>query len=50
MWLMVFVLMLRRQIEVAHDLVLLIRRQIAVAHDVCVTAKETESCGSWCLC
>jgi hypothetical protein len=41
-WLMMFVLMLRRQIEVAHSLVLLLRRYIEVAHDVCVNAKETD--------
>jgi len=39
---MIFVFMLRRQIEVAHDLVLFIRRHIEVEHDVCVHAKETD--------
>jgi hypothetical protein len=39
---MMFVLMLRRQNEVAHNLVLLLRRCIEVAHDVRVNAKETE--------
>jgi hypothetical protein len=37
-----FVLMLRRQIEVACDLVLFIRRHIEVVHDVCVNAKQTD--------
>ena len=41
-WHMMFLLMLRRQIEVAHDLVLFIRRHIEVEHDVCVHAKETD--------
>jgi hypothetical protein len=39
---MMFVLMLRRQIEVAYSLVLLLRRCNEVAHDVCVNAKETD--------
>jgi len=37
-----FVLMLRRQIEVAYNLVLLLTRCIEVAHDVHVNAKETD--------
>jgi hypothetical protein len=39
---MMFVLMLRRQIEVAHSLVLLLRRCNEVAYDVRVNVKETD--------
>jgi hypothetical protein len=46
MWHMIFVLMLRRQIEEAHNLVFLIRRHIKVAHDVCVNSKGTDCSGS----
>jgi hypothetical protein len=37
-WHMMFVLMLRRCIEVAHDLVLLLMRQKHLTHDDCVNA------------
>ena len=42
MWLVMIVLMLRRQIEVAHDLVLLLRRENHVARDYCIDAKGTD--------
>jgi len=38
---MMFMLMLRRLIEVAHNLVLLLTRCIEVAHEVRVNVKET---------
>jgi len=38
---MKFVLMLRRHIEVAHNLVLLLTRCIEMAHEVRVNVKET---------
>jgi len=39
---MMFMLMLRRLIEVAHNLVLLLTRCIEVAYDVRVNVKETD--------
>jgi len=39
---MMFTLMLRGQIEVAHNLVLLLRRYIEVAHEVRVNVNETD--------
>jgi len=42
MWLVMIVLMLRGQIEVANDLVLLLKRENHVARDDCVDAKGTD--------